>query len=146
MHHNLFGRRPHMHNQAKAAAGDSLQILLADDDDDLRTLIRECLEEQGWAVHEANSGLDLLDLLTSSQHFDLVISDMRMPWLSGLQVATAVRRNGSPIPFVIMSAFGSREVRESVAALPASVFIQKPFAPEQLSKLVVETLEQSHNE
>ncbi|MDX2022028.1 MAG: response regulator [Deltaproteobacteria bacterium] len=132
-----------MHHHANAATGNHLHILLADDDDDLRTLIRDCLEQEGWVVHEASSGLDLLDLLTSSQHFDLVVSDMRMPWLSGLQVATAVRRNGSPIPFVIMSAFGSREVRESVAALPASVFIQKPFAPEQLCALVVATLDQS---
>lgn len=111
-------------------------ILLAEDDNDLRATIRNHLEHEGLNVEEAESGLDLLDLLTRGIQFDLVVSDVRMPWMSGLQVATAIRRKGFMVPFIIMSAFGTAELRQNVTALDNAIFLEKPFELAAFSQAV----------
>jgi len=102
-------------------------ILLAEDDEDLREVMRCQLEEDGMSVREADSGLDLLDLLTRGERFDLVVTDIRMPWMSGLHVATAVRRKGFDVPFIIMTAFADDELRRTVYEMKNAVFLEKPF-------------------
>ena len=115
-------------------------VLLAEDDEDLRSVIRCQLEQEGMSVREAASGLDLLDLLTRGERFDLVVSDVRMPWMSGLHVATAVRRKGFDVPFIIMSAFANTEVRQSVAGMKNAVFLEKPFELATFANAVSEAL------
>jgi two-component system, NtrC family, response regulator AtoC len=115
-------------------------ILLADDDDDLRAMIRFHLEQEGREVEEVDSGLNLLDQLISGVKFDLVVSDVRMPWMSGLQVATAIRRKGFDVPFIIMSAFGSDELSQNVLSLGNAVFLQKPFELETFSQAVSQAI------
>jgi len=117
-----------------------IRVLLVDDDDDLRALIRQGFEEIGWEVQEAASGLDLVNALANGKEFNVVVSDIQMPWLSGLQAATAVRRNGGIVPFVLMSALKGEEVHTTVAALSHSVFLQKPFELSTLVKAVTVAL------
>jgi CheY-like chemotaxis protein len=103
------------------------RILLAEDDDDLRSVIKNVLESEGLEVHEASSGFDLLDTVTRQQRFDLIVSDMRMQWMSGLQIAISLRNAGFDTPLIIMSAFGSPELRGHVASLGNAIFLDKPF-------------------
>lgn len=110
-----------------------VRILLVDDDDDLRALIRQGLEDEGWEVREATSGADLVDALANGEEFNVVVSDIQMPWLSGLQVADAVRRSGGTVPFVLISGLSDKDLNTTVAALSHSVLLKKPF---ELSTLV----------
>jgi CheY-like chemotaxis protein len=109
------------------------RILLAEDDQALREVLRSILESLDLEVHEASDGFELLDLLTRERGFDLVVSDVRMPSMSGLQVAVALRNAGCDTPFIVLSAFGNPELRRSVARLGNALFLDKPVEPAALA-------------
>jgi DNA-binding response OmpR family regulator len=109
------------------------RLLLAEDDDDLREVLRTFLESAGLEVHTVASGFQLLDVLAGEElSYDLVISDVRMPGLSGLQVAVTMRKAGYDTPLIVMSAFGSAELRRTVEQLGNAVFLNKPVEPAEL--------------
>jgi CheY-like chemotaxis protein len=118
------------------------RILLAEDDDDLRTVIKGVLESEGLEVHEASSGFDLLDTVTRHERFDLIVSDVRMQWMSGLQIAISLRNAGFDTPLIIMSAFGTPELRGHVANLGNAIFLDKPFEVRQLVAAACQALGQ----
>ncbi len=108
-----------------------VRLLVADDDAEMRSWLREMLEARGARVWEADSGVDLLRVLNDEGPFDLVVSDVRMSWASGVQVLAMVRSAGHEIPFVVITAYADPRVRASVAQLGA-VLVEKPFEVEQL--------------
>ena len=116
------------------------RILLAEDDDDLRLVLQSILEGLGLEVNAVTSGFGLLDRLAGGGQFDLVVSDVRMPGMSGLQVALALRNAGFDMPLIIMSAFGSGELERKVASLKDAVFVAKPVEPSLLARLTREAL------
>ena len=116
------------------------RILLAEDDDDLRSVLQSILEGLGLEVNAVTSGFGLLDRLAGGGQFDLVVSDVRMPGMSGLQVALALRHAGFDMPLIIMSAFGSGELERKVASLKDAVFVAKPVEPSVLTRLTREAL------
>jgi DNA-binding NtrC family response regulator len=108
-----------------------VRLLIADDDPDMRSWLREVLEARGARVAEADSGVDLLRVLSDEGPFDLVVSDVRMSWASGVQVLAMVRAAGYEIPFIVITAYADATVRASVDQLGA-VLVEKPFEIEQL--------------
>lgn len=116
------------------------RILLAEDDDELRSVLKSILEALDLEVNAVTSGFGLLDRLAAGGQFDLVVSDVRMPGMSGLQVALALRNAGFDMPLIIMSAFGSGELERRVASLKDAVFVAKPVEPAVLARLTNEAL------
>src|SRR3990172_4681276 len=96
-----------------------VRLLIADDDPDMRSWLREVLEARGARVAEADSGVDLLRVLSDEGPFDLVVSDVRMSWASGVQVLAMVRAAGYEIPFIVITAYADARVRAAVAQLGA---------------------------
>lgn len=82
-------------------------------------------------VHEAVTGTELLLLLTSLRQVDLVISDVRMPLLDGLEALAMVRAAGIDTPFLLITAFGDAGTRRSAELLDAAV-LDKPFSANEL--------------
>ncbi len=107
------------------------RLLVADDDVEMRSWLRQVLEPRGASVAEADSGVDLLRLLNEEGPFDLVVSDVRMSWASGIQVLAMVRSAGFEIPFIVITAYADERVRFATSQLRA-VLIEKPFDIEQL--------------
>ena len=108
------------------------RVLLADDDFELRSLLSGELLQAGYSVTEVGSGTDLLDRLASDliesnqPQFDLLVSDVRMPGWSGLEVLGGLRRAGLRLPVVLITAFGDPKTHRTAHKLGA-VLLDKPF-------------------
>jgi CheY-like chemotaxis protein len=116
------------------------RVVIAEDDDDMRSVLCELVLGLGVQVAEASSGGDLVGLLTDDQPVDLLITDVRMPWMTGLQVALSARNSGLAVPVIIVTAFPDDSLRAQVENLGSAVLLAKPFRPEELLSLVRERL------
>jgi len=123
--------------------GREYRVIIADDDDQIRESLCEVVSRLRVVVEGASSGCDLGILLAAKQPADLLITDVRMPWLTGLQVATAARNAGLQIPIIVMTAFPDDEIRSKVDGLGSAVLLTKPFDDETLVALVREQLADS---
>lgn len=101
-------------------------ILLADDDVNLRRVLEFQLTEAGYKVSTARDGAEAWEIFTNDD-FDCVISDLRMPKLSGLELLGKIKAANTEIPVIVITAFG--EVETAVTAMKAGAFdyINKPF-------------------
>ena len=108
------------------------RILMADDDRQMRRLVRGLLEREGYEVTEASDGLDALDAMESSQ-FDLMVLDIDMPRLDGLGVLEELRARvmTSGIPVIVLTA-RSDETESQVLDLGAQDYLSKPVQPQSL--------------
>ena len=118
----------------------SKQILVVDDEPNVRLSYRVTLETEGYTVFEADCGTKALEQL-AAHHFDLAILDMRMPEMDGLDLLAEMRKRGLNTPTVIITAYG--EIPHAVRAmkLGAIDFLQKPLTPEALRRIATEVLE-----
>lgn len=109
------------------------RILIAEDDADLRLLLRLVLHRAGYQVSEARDGVEALEAM-SRQAFDVVLLDNMMPRMSGIEVLESVgllRRAERPLLLVI-SALATRADIRSYYVRGADDFLAKPFATEEL--------------
>ena len=116
----------------------SRRILVADDSSAMRAFVRATLEEDGSAeVEEAQSGFDALRILPR-QRFDLVIVDVNMPDINGLELVSFMRKSEThgETPLLIISTEASQRDRERGLALGANAYLSKPFEPEALREMV----------
>ena len=118
------------------------KILVAEDEPDIRGLIRFSLEFIGLRVVEAANGQEALDLATTEQP-DLIMLDVRMPKLNGYEACQQLKEQESTrdIPVVFLSARGQETEIKYGLELGAVEYILKPFAPDQLQKRVLSLLE-----
>ena len=109
----------------------SKTILLADDDDNLRRVLEFQLLEAGYKVATASDGAEALEVFTTGD-FDCVITDLRMPKLSGLEFLEKIKAEDTEIPVIVITAFG--EVETAVAAMKAGAFdyVNKPFNRDEI--------------
>ena len=119
----------------------SAQILIADDDEISCQLFAETLEQEGYRVDRAQSGADALALLHDTPH-DLLIIDVRMPGITGLEVTRRLRQENFSLPIIVMTAFGSIETAIEAIHEGAFDFISKPMNLEELKKTVSRALAQ----
>jgi two-component system, chemotaxis family, chemotaxis protein CheY len=100
----------------------------------MRAYVRGVLKDAGpWAVVEASSGFEALRLLPR-EAFDLVITDINMPDINGLELVRFIRRSErqGKVPLLIVSTLSSERDRARVLELGADAFLVKPFTPEEL--------------
>jgi DNA-binding NtrC family response regulator len=117
-------------------------ILLVEDKDSLRRVLRLTLENGGYSVTEAADAREALGQIAKAPH-RLVLTDLRMPHGSGLDVLRAARAADGDVPVIVMTAFGS--IDEAVQAMKdgAHDFLQKPVDSNHLMLLVARALEQA---
>ena len=120
------------------------RVLVAEDDPDMRRLIAAVLRAAGHKVVEARHGMDILDRLEGTiwseraDLFDVIVSDVSMPGLSGLDVLAALRCARWTTPVVLITAFGDAETRAEALSLGAAAFLDKPLDPDELRAAVLE--------
>lgn len=114
----------------------SLRILVADDDADLRESVVDLLTDAGAEVASVPSGAELLARLGEGEPYDLVITDMLMPWLTGLQVASSVREAGLDVPVILITGANDASLDERVDSLERAVLLRKPFDAAQLQAAI----------
>lgn len=115
-------------------------ILLVDDVDELRAVLREMLEDAGYRVLLAKNGLEALQISQASpERLDLVIVDLIMPLMDGLGLAERLRQK-LPIRLLLMSG-DATALRRAKTRLPlGTVILLKPFTQDELLKTVREAL------
>lgn len=107
-------------------------LLLAEDDELLASLLNYRLEKAGYKVQLANDGREVKQLL-ASQIPDIIVSDIMMPYFSGIELIAFVRNElKSDVPIIIMSTAGNEENVLSAFELGANDFIAKPVSPSEL--------------
>ena len=109
-------------------------IVVADDDADTRALVKAALS--GFEVFEAADGIELLEVLANAGHCDLIVTDVDMGWLDGIQAAATARTAGLRTPIVVITGMAGASVDERVARIPNAVLLRKPFSVAELIALV----------
>jgi DNA-binding response OmpR family regulator len=107
------------------------RILSVEDDERIRTAVKLALEDEGWAVEEADTGEEALNAF-QRQPTDVVLIDIMLPGIDGFDVCRAIRRV-SDVPIVMVTA--RADTHDVVAGLEAGAddYLTKPFAPKELS-------------
>ncbi|MCB0354357.1 MAG: sigma-54-dependent Fis family transcriptional regulator [Bdellovibrionales bacterium] len=112
-----------------------LQILVADDDAQMQLAIKASLMRAGHNVTITADGKAALEKL-DEQSFDVIISDQRMPNMTGQELLAAVQERGMTTPFIMITAHGTIDQAVEAMQLGASDFIAKPFGAEELVRIV----------
>jgi DNA-binding NtrC family response regulator len=111
------------------------RVLVVDDDDEMRILLRRTLEFDGYQVTERDRGTHVLEALRGAP-FDLIILDKEMPGLTGLDLLPILRREFPQVPVVLVTAFGGRQIAASALRLGAASYLEKPFRLAQLRDVI----------
>jgi two-component system OmpR family response regulator len=109
----------------------SAEILVVDDDDHLREVVRYALAREGFTVREAATGRQALDALRE-RPADLVVLDVMMPDLDGLQTVRRLREADDPVPVVFLSSRAEELDRVLGLELGGDDYLTKPFSPREL--------------
>ncbi|HEU4612762.1 MAG TPA: response regulator [Kofleriaceae bacterium] len=117
------------------------RILVADDDPASLALVARAIERTGCTVYRADDGDELLQAIAEHGPFDVIVTDVAMPWMTGLQVAQSARIAGDTTPVIVMTA--SRIPPREVDALGGkAVLLRKPFRVTQLISALRQMLPQ----
>jgi len=122
----------------------SFNVLIVDDSGAMRSVIRKIVSISGFHMDncmEAGNGSEALDIL-SREWVDVIISDINMPVMSGLEMLSRLSRDElfKNIPVIMISTEGSEERIQESFALGAKGFIKKPFVPEDLKQKLHEII------
>ena len=111
------------------------KILVVDDDPVIGKSIERVLSGKGYAVINAADGATALNKL-ANEDYDLVVTDIKMPGMSGLEVAERVRANTPWMPVLIVTGYGSDESEARAKAAGVTEFLRKPLSPEMIETSV----------
>jgi two-component system response regulator AtoC len=107
------------------------RVLVVDDEENLRVVLRTLLKRHGYEVETAASGDDALKLVDAFGP-DYVLTDVRMPKMSGLDLLTTLRAKGNDATVIVMSAYGNVDLALEAMKAGAYDYVQKPFKPEEV--------------
>lgn len=118
------------------------RLLVADDEPHIRRILTTLLEAASFIVDAVSDGPAALELLRGEVPYDLVLLDIMMPDVAGLDVLTAMRslEHRKAVPVIILTAKGQDTDRERAFALGADEFVTKPFSPKKLLTRIDELL------
>lgn len=115
------------------------RILIVDDDPSMRLALSETLESCGYDVESADNGADALQKF-QAQSFEVVVTDMRMPHLGGMDVLKGVKKLSPQTPVILITAYGTVSTAVEAMKEGASEFIMKPFSLDDLQGVVKNVL------
>lgn len=118
------------------------RILIVDDDEEICRNLSEVLKEDGYEVEYVTSGMEALDKVTKEK-YDIVITDLVMPKISGMDVLSYIKRESPETEVVMITAFGSIENAVEAMKRGASDYIEKPFKLNEIRTSIKRVLEEA---
>ncbi|HMR64280.1 MAG TPA: response regulator, partial [Anaerolineae bacterium] len=116
------------------------KILIVDDEKDVLDLCKRILQTQGYEVKTANNGFEAVEV-AKHERFDLLLTDIKMPGITGLEIAQVLKDQDPDLICVTMTGFSTMDMAISAVKLGINEFILKPFTPRELSDSVTRALE-----
>ena len=116
-----------------------MKILVVDDDAGTLTALNVGLSSFGHRVvvaENASKALEIIETSGETKPVDLLITDLRMPGMNGLDLIFAVRKENPNLACILMTAYGNEVIRKEVGTLDLCGYIEKPFSPEKLLKSI----------
>lgn len=111
------------------------KILIVDDEPDLREMLKDFFERDNFDVTQASGGNEAFELI-KNQKFDCVLSDIRMPLGSGIELAQNIKNLKNPKPFVVLITGFTEVPAHTIAELEVVKVFQKPFSPDELVSFI----------
>ncbi len=121
------------------------QILIVDDEPIVRESIRDWLKDAGYEVATAETGEEALEMM-KKQDFSMLILDIRLPGKTGISVLKEVKTFKPEIKSIIITAYPTSELAAEAKELGAIDYLVKPIAPDDLERLIQQTLLKCENE
>jgi DNA-binding response OmpR family regulator len=127
---------------------DRRHVLVAEDNTEMRRLIASTLRAHGYDVTEVRDGMELLDCVEGAVRagalgrYAAVVSDVRMPWLSGMDVLAVLHTAAWRTPVILITAFGDEETHAEGRELGAAAILDKPFEMDALTGVLARVLEE----
>ena len=114
-------------------------VLIVDDEKHYPLILKEVLAEEGYLSYPASSGMEAPDIL-KQERIDLVLTDVKMPGMDGVELLSKIKEINPDIPVIVMTAHGSVEKAVEAMQIGAYTFIQKPFDNEVLLSHIFKAL------
>ncbi len=111
-------------------------ILIADDDDGVRTMLQDLLTGEGYQVTEARSGTEVLTQIASGKDYNLLLMDVRMPGIDGLEVLERLHKNNNDLGVIMITAHATSSVAIRAMQMGAFDYLLKPFSVDEVLVLV----------
>jgi DNA-binding NtrC family response regulator len=115
------------------------RILVVDDEKNVRVLFERILAKEGYEVECAASGSEAIDKLANNS-FDLVVTDLKMGGIDGLDLIRKGKKTNQAIPFILISGYGTAQTAVSAAQEGADVYLMKPIDMKDLKLAVKRAL------
>jgi DNA-binding NtrC family response regulator len=118
-------------------------VLVVDDDADMRKLLKDFLQPDGYDVIEAANGQDAM-LLVESETIDVVVLDKEMPGINGLDVLSFLHHRCPWLPVIFVTAFGGPRVAEESRLRGATEYLEKPFRVRRIVDTIEHVVRRRH--
>ena len=134
-----------LHASGVSAAPRPRRVLIADDDDEMRSMLVGELGRDGYDVVPARNGAEVATLLADGQErrgaaLDIIVMDICMPARGGLELLSDLRSLGLRVPVILMTAFGGPSIHETARQLGAIAVFDKPFDLDDLRTAILNYL------
>ena len=118
---------------------DKKRVLVVEDDEEMRSLLKDFIEAEGFETDSASDGSEAFRKL-AKESFDLIITDVRMPGLTGLEILPGMRKLQPEASIIVITAFGSEEVCRRAFERGATAYLEKPIHFHKLRTLIHENV------
>lgn len=121
------------------------RVMVIEDDQEMRLLLEDFIQEEGYEVRSTDNGSEAFRILAKDE-FDLIITDVRMPGLSGLDILPGIRKLQPHSAIIVITAFGSEEVYTRAIERGADGYLEKPISLEKLRVMIKKVIFPKHDE
>ena len=121
------------------------RVLIVDDEPDIRKVVRMTLQKAGYEVLEAEDGEKAIEVINSGENrllLDVVICDIRMPKVNGIEAITYFRRNYPRVPLIVLTGFPDTDMATSLLREGVVDYLVKPVEGDKLKAAVMRAMEQ----
>jgi len=115
---------------------DNLKILVVDDELLIRDLLYDYFSSKDYQISTANSGEEAIEILQQGKEFDVVLTDLKMPGIDGLELIDHIRKSDYHLPVIVMTGFPSLDTAIEALRKRAYDYVIKPFNINRLCSIV----------